>query len=77
MAKSENANEKLAKWLSGLDGTKGNADFSEDGLLVIKNGSITRIEPKEHGQDTIIWKNGQVLDIERNERIRIDGQEVI
>ena len=48
-----------------------------DGFYIIKNGQITRVEPKEFGQDILFWKNGQVLDIERNERIRIDGQEVV
>ncbi|GAA5417967.1 hypothetical protein Pryu01_03045 [Paraliobacillus ryukyuensis] len=56
---------------------KASVDLSEDGLLIIKNGQVTRVEPKQHGQDTIIWKNGQVLDVERNDRIRVDGQEVI
>ena len=52
-------------------------DLKEDALYVIKNGLLTKVTAKQFGQDLIIWKNGQVLDIDRSERIRIDGQEVI
>lgn len=43
----------------------------KDGVYIIQKGKVTMFEPKEHGQDTIIWKNGEALDIERLERIRI------
>lgn len=52
-------------------------DSSEDAAYVVKDGEITKLTPKEYGQDIIIWKNGQVLDVERCERIRIDGQKTI
>ncbi|UYB50188.1 hypothetical protein OCI51_26665 (plasmid) [Lysinibacillus capsici] len=43
----------------------------KDGVYIIQKGKVTMFEPKEHGHDTIIWKNGEALDIERLERIRI------
>ncbi|MFF2794963.1 hypothetical protein [Lysinibacillus xylanilyticus] len=43
----------------------------EDGVYIIQDGNITRLEPIEYGQDTILWKNGQVLDVERTHRMRI------
>jgi len=52
-------------------------DLKEDALYVIKNGALTKVTAKQFGQDLIIWKNGQVLDIDRSERIRIEGQEVL
>jgi len=52
-------------------------DLHEDALYVIKNGALTKVTAKQFGQDLIIWKNGQVLDIDRSERIRIEGQEVL
>ncbi|WP_438310841.1 DUF3954 domain-containing protein [Sporosarcina sp. FA9] len=52
-------------------------DLKEDALYIVKNGRLTKVSKKEHGQDLIIWKNGQVLDIDRSERVRIEGQEVI
>lgn len=42
-----------------------------DGVYIIQAGNTTRLEPKLHGHDTIYWKNGQVLDVERSERIRV------
>lgn len=50
---------------------------NENSLYIIKDGVPTKVTPKQHGHDTIIWKNGQVLDIDRSERIRVIGQEVI
>lgn len=52
-------------------------DLAEDALYIVKDGYITKVSPKSHGQDTVIWKNGQVLDVDRSERIRLSGQEVI
>lgn len=52
-------------------------DLNENAVYVVKNGKLTKITAKEYGQDVLIWKNGQVLDIDRNERVRIDGQEII
>ena len=45
--------------------------MKKDGVYIVQGGNVTLLEPTEHGQDTIVWKNGQVLDIERTERIRI------
>lgn len=44
---------------------------SENGVYIVQDGIITPLKPKPFGQDTIIWHNGQVLDVERAERIRI------
>lgn len=52
-------------------------DLNEDGIYIIQNGKRTKITPKDFGEDRIIWKNGQVLDVDRSERVRIEGQEVI
>ncbi|WP_074432952.1 DUF3954 domain-containing protein [Bacillus ndiopicus] len=43
----------------------------ENGIYIVQDGYVTPLEPKDFGQDTIIWKNGRVLDVERAERIRI------
>lgn len=43
----------------------------DDGVYIIQNGCITTLQPKPFGQDTLLWKNGEVLDVERSERIRI------
>lgn len=56
---------------------KAEVDLQEDALYIVKDGSLTKVSKKEHGQDLIIWKNGQVLDIDRSQRVRIEGQEVI
>lgn len=52
-------------------------DLTKDALYIVKEGYITKVSPKTHGQDIVIWKNGQVLDVDRSERIRLNGQEVI
>lgn len=49
----------------------------EDAVYIVKNGKLTKVTPKPFGQDLIIWKNGQVLDVDRNERVRINGQKTI
>lgn len=42
-----------------------------DGVYIVQEGEITKLEPRTHGQDVIYWKNEQVLDVERTHRIRI------
>lgn len=54
-----------------IDTSKKNA------VYIVKEGVWTEVSAKEHGQDLIIWKNGQVLDVDRSQRTRIEGQEVI
>ena len=44
---------------------------SVNGVYIVQDGIITPLKPKPFGQDTIFWHNGQVLDVERAERIRI------
>ncbi|WP_107841875.1 DUF3954 domain-containing protein [Metasolibacillus meyeri] len=50
---------------------KATINTNENGVYIVQDGVITALSPKSFGQDTIIWKNGQVLDVERAERIRI------
>ncbi len=52
-------------------------DLGESAVYIVKNGKPTKVSAKEHGQDIIIWKNGEVLDVDRSQRLRIEGQEVI
>jgi hypothetical protein len=49
----------------------------ENAVYIVKDGQLTKVTAKEFGQDVIIWKNGKVLDIDRSQRLRIQGQEVI
>jgi Protein of unknown function (DUF3954) len=52
-------------------------DLMENAVYIVKNGSLTKVKAKQFGQDLIIWKNGEVLDVDRSQRTRIEGQEVI
>lgn len=52
-------------------------NLNENAVYIIQNGIKTKITPKMFGEDRIIWNNGKVLDIDRSERVRIEGQEVI
>lgn len=52
-------------------------NLDENAVYIVKQGRLTKVGAKEHGQDVIIWKNGQVLDVDRSQRMRIEGQEVI
>ncbi|WP_120190037.1 DUF3954 domain-containing protein [Ammoniphilus oxalaticus] len=56
---------------------KANIDLKENAIYIVQNEKMIKVTPKEHGKDLIIWKNGKVLDIDRSERVRIEGQEVI
>lgn len=59
------------------EGTKAVINLLEDAVYIIKDGQKTKVSPKQFGQDIIVWKNGKVLDVDRSERVRIEGQEVI
>jgi len=52
-------------------------DLMENAAYVVIDGQLTKVTPKSHGEDTIIWKNGKVLDVIRSERHRLNGQAVI
>jgi len=52
-------------------------DLRENAVYIVKNENLTKVRAKEYGQDVIIWKNGEVLDIDRSQRVRLNGQEVI
>lgn len=45
--------------------------LDENAVYIVKNGKITKVAAKEYGEDTIVWKNGQVLDLIRSERVRV------
>jgi hypothetical protein len=53
-------------------------DLMENAMSVVKKGKLTKVKAKEHGQDLIIWKNGEVLNVEIQyqfrEKIRIAAQ---
>lgn len=49
----------------------------EDGIYIVQDGKQTKLNPIQYGQDTIIWKRGKILDVDRSERVRLEGQEVI
>lgn len=57
--------------------TTAEISLTEDAVYVVKEGKLTKVTPKTHGEDVIIWKNGQPFDIIRSHRSRFEGQEVI
>jgi len=59
------------------ESTKAVINLLENAVYVVKDGQLTKITAKEYGQDTIIWKQGKVLDIDRSQRLRIEGQKTI
>jgi hypothetical protein len=59
------------------EGMKAVIDLKENALYIVKDGQMTKVTAKDFGQDLIVWKNGKVLDIDRSQRLRIEGQEVI
>lgn len=46
-------------------------EVDKDVVVVEVNGVRTEIPAKEFGEDSIVWKNWQVLDVLRSERVRI------
>ena len=62
-----------------IDAEKMIAEISllENALFIVKDGRVTKLTPKQHGEDTIIWKEGKVLDVIRSERVRLGSKEVI
>ncbi|WP_338749146.1 DUF3954 domain-containing protein [Bacillus sp. FJAT-52991] len=52
-------------------------DLMENVAYVIIDGHLTKVTPKQFSEDTIIWKDGKVLDVIRSERRRLKGQDVI
>lgn len=56
---------------------KAQIDLSENALYIVKDGKLTKVLAKEHGEDQVIWKDGKVLDVIRSQRARLNGQEVI
>lgn len=56
---------------------KAEIDLRENAVYVVKNGKITKVLARQHGEDKIIWKDGKVLDVIRSGRHRVAGQDVI
>ncbi|WP_353739167.1 DUF3954 domain-containing protein [Cytobacillus oceanisediminis] len=54
-------------------------DLMKNCLYVVKDGQITAVSApvSGYGEYTAIWKDGKVLDILKNERVRLMGQEAI
>ncbi|MFS0749541.1 DUF3954 domain-containing protein [Oceanobacillus sp. 1P07AA] len=52
-------------------------NLNEDAIYIVQDGKKTKIIPKYFGTDTIVYQRGKVLDIERSERVRVEGQEKI
>ena len=52
---------------------KNNEKFKnlDDGVYIVQRGIVTRLNPKPYGQDTLLWRNGEVFDVERSERVRL------
>lgn len=67
----------IIPYLGGILLNKLVVDLSEEAVYIVKNGKLTKLSAKDHGEDVIIWKYGQVLDVDRSERVRIEGQEEI
>ncbi|AJH77166.1 MULTISPECIES: DUF3954 domain-containing protein [Heyndrickxia] len=52
-------------------------DLMETAVYIVQDGQLTKVTPKSFGQDILIWQNGKVFDIERIDRMRLIGQDVI
>ena len=52
-------------------------NLMENAAYVVIGGQLTKVTPKQFGEDTIIWKDGKVLDVIRSQRVRMSGQDVI
>ena len=55
----------------GSDSMKAEIDLKENAIYITKNGKITKIPALNFGEHRIIWKNGEVLDIIKSERVRV------
>lgn len=62
---------------TNIDNMTAKINLMENAVYIVKDGLLTKVSPKSYGEDLIIWKNGSVLDINRSERVRINGQDVI
>lgn len=52
-------------------------DLKENGIYILEKGKLTKITPIAFGQVEIVYQNGCVHDIKRNETIRYRGQDMI
>lgn len=43
----------------------------EDGVYIIQKGIVTSVPRLNFGQDILSWRNGEVFDIERTEKLRV------
>jgi len=60
-----------------VENMEAKVDLTENAMYVVKNGRMTKISAKPHGTDEVIWKDGEVHDVIRSQRERLNGQEVI
>lgn len=60
-----------------MEKTTAEIDLMENALHIVIDGRITKVSAKQYGEDTVIWKDGKVIDVLRKDRIRMQGQEVI
>lgn len=52
-------------------------DLMESAVYIVKDGRLTKVTAKQRWARFNHLENGQVLDIDRSERVRIEGQDVI
>ncbi|WP_225986208.1 DUF3954 domain-containing protein [Psychrobacillus glaciei] len=51
---------------------------NENSILIRSDGSETKLEAPSsgHGEHRIIWKDGKILDVVKEERIRIQEKKI-
>lgn len=52
-------------------------DLKDCAVYIVKRFLLTKVTPKSFGEDVLLWKHGEVIDINRSQRVVIEGQEVI
>ena len=52
-------------------------DLKEDCVYIVREGSITRLQPMAHGTDVIEWHRSSVRDVVRTHRVRLNGDKII
>ena len=48
-------------------------DLKEDAVYIVSRGSVTILEPMEHGTDQITWNKNNSFEVVRSHRIRTNG----
>lgn len=60
-----------------IDTMTAKISLKENAAYFVSDGHLTKVTPKSFGIDIFHWKDGKVLDVERTQRIRNCGQDVI